>query len=1055
VPGADEPSSNLERAKAIIASGAYDQAEQLLTEIIRTSPALTEAFLLRGQAREQQADDDGAIDDYSEAVQRDLNELLSFAQRLISFTSRGDFAAAVADADLSMRINQRLCRSCFLRGGIYSRRNDWSRAIADYNQILQLDPTNSVAYLRRGHASARLGEWSKAVADYTESLRLDPQGSEAFNSRGEALLRQGQTEQAISDFTSALRLDPHFADARINRADAHLRRGEYDQAITDFNQAIHLQPTSARAHAGRAVARLEKGEWDRALSDISKSLSLDPASANSPETPRINERLRAVHEQMVTSCQQFRRLLRQTAEGIGHSPPSLTESPPPAAPASTPELELPPTRPSIAAAIVAAPPQPALAPPSPVEPPSSRETVLPEDESVRQRRLAARQCHRGQVFQKEGDHDRAIAAYTAALAADPNCVEAYRERGQLLRLVRRLDEALEDFHTAIALEPDADLYFRRGVVHAEQRDFNSAFADFDEAIERDPQLALAYLNRGLVSVIVGKFEDAARDADLALEIDPSLTRARFLRGVAHGKLGRHDLAVGDFDVVLEEDPENARAHNHRGLAFAAEGKFDEAIAAYDEAIRLCPDLWAAYFNRGIAHHLEGDHDGAIAAFTDFVENRPQYAPAYHQRGLAYLAKKEFDAAIADFTSAFQLDPNLTEAYTSCMEATRLRYEVGTARTPGRSGVTARPAPRDLLEPGNATSRLAELSGRDRPTPLPLPPEPDHSAAHETREEARDSTAAVAAAATVPEGPRLPEPPSGKLQLECPECGTPGLLDMRHLGKKFRCPGCHLWWRTGIGGDLEETTAPDDVVRASPEEGPKSGIWKPLATPAKPEKPGGAVATSAAPAATLTEPALPSTKKDPEPESPAAKPGKSGTAQERTSAKPTRRRKESSLRYASQWVGAAVRTWTARGVALCCLLISLLFIPYLFPSLFPSELRARGQEVAKAWLAKDSEKLKSFADPTLVENVPRWLEVAPPPDLNEGRGGANVTVTVDRKADDKAEVLIQIKSAKPDGTPAFYVFRHRWAQRKGTWYLQPEIPPTSTAPAPPKAAAKKR
>jgi predicted RNA-binding Zn-ribbon protein involved in translation (DUF1610 family) len=461
------------------------------------------------------------------------------------------------------------------------------------------------------------------------------------------------------------------------------------------------------------------------------------------------------------------------------------------------------------------------------------------------------------------------------------------------------------------------------------------------------------------------------------------------------------------------------------LAYAAEGKYDEAIAAYDEALRLTPEFWAARFNRGIAYHLKGDFGGAIEAFTQFIGRKQQYAPAYHQRGLAHLARNEFDAAIADFTQAFQLDPNLTEAYASCIEATRLKFDTERKKNDGFLG------------------RLGETKKTEiARTTLAIPPESNDE---ESAKETRSPAATDGTEQTPAKAPKL-SVPSSKLQLECPECGTLGLLDMRHLGKKFRCPGCQFWWRTNASGNLEETTKPEHtpdagprsgVCRPSPDSaadmGPKSGIWKPATS-----KPVGSLAENTASAlseAMLSGTTAATSSAPASPSHPAVK-----LMPVKSAGKAPRRRKESSLQYAGLWIATVSRTKPGRVLAILIVLLALFSIPFLFPSLFASELRSRAQKVAAAWLARDVEQLRPFVDPTLVESIPRWLETTPPPELTEDQGRADMMVSVERNDGDTAEVLIQIKAAKHNGTSAYYVFRHRWVLRKDTWYVQPDLPP---------------
>jgi hypothetical protein len=144
-----------------------------------------------------------------------------------------------------------------------------------------------------------------------------------------------------------------------------------------------------------------------------------------------------------------------------------------------------------------------------------------------------------------------------------------------------------------------------------------------------------------------------------------------------------------------------------------------------------------------------------------------------------------------------------------------------------------------------------------------------------------------------------------------------------------------------------------------------------------------------------------------------------------------------------WLAAFAQTRAALWTVTGCFVLFGFAVPFLFPSLFPSELRTRGQKVAQAWLARDVEQIRSFVDPAQVENIPRWLETTPPPELNGDQGNADVSVNVERNDGDSAEILIQIKSVKANGTPAFYVFRHRWVLRKDTWYFQPDIPAAGT------------
>src|SRR5262249_26787461 len=106
------------------------------------------------------------------------------------------------------------------------------------------------------------------------------------------------------------------------------------------------------------------------------------------------------------------------------------------------------------------------------------------------------------------------------------------------------------------------------------------------------------------------------------------------------------------------------------------------------------------------------------------------------------------------------------------------------------------------------------------------------------------------------------------------------------------------------------------------------------------------------------------------------------------------------------------------------------------SLLPSLLRKRAEAMAHAWLARDTDSLKQFIEPSQAENVTKWFEKNLPPDLPE-QPAPEVQVTVQRNDGTTAEVLIQIKTTEKNGKPAYYVFQHHWFEEEDNWYFRAE------------------
>jgi len=82
-------------------------------------------------------------------------------------------------------------------------------------------------------------------------------------------------------------------------------------------------------------------------------------------------------------------------------------------------------------------------------------------------------------------------------------------------------------------------------------DYDSALADFNKAIELNPDNAENYRNRGTAYFFKGEFFFALTDLNEAIRLDPKNPAAYFIRGSTYKALGQINDANKDFEKVLE------------------------------------------------------------------------------------------------------------------------------------------------------------------------------------------------------------------------------------------------------------------------------------------------------------------------------------------------------------------------------------------------------------------------------------------------------------------------------------------------------------------------
>ena len=187
--------------------------------------------------------------------------------------------------------------------------------------------------------------------------------------------------------------------------------------------------------------------------------------------------------------------------------------------------------------------------------------------------------------------------YQRAVELDPNFALAWA-RMAILRSFLNFnaidlntytpDSVKQAADRAMALAPDAgESWIAQGSYRYRiLRDFNSAFAAYEEARKRLPNSALVYEYRGFVLRRLGRWQEAETSYKKAIELDP--LDVQLLTTVGNEfylYLRRFDDALASIDRALQIAPEAAGEHAHKAVVLQAAGRIDEA----HQELALVPD----------------------------------------------------------------------------------------------------------------------------------------------------------------------------------------------------------------------------------------------------------------------------------------------------------------------------------------------------------------------------------------------------------------------------------------------------------------------------------
>ena len=239
----------------------------------------------------------------------------------------------------------------------------------------------------------------------------------------------------------------------------------------------------------------------------------------------------------------------------------------------------------------------------------------------------------------------------------------YNNRGLTYRLLGQYRQSLADYDCAIELDPNhTETYVNRGTVYVALGQLTQALDEFSHAIALNPNFAPAYTNRGLTYTTLEQFTQALDDHNRAIAIDPDSLLSYMGRGKTYVALKQYVQALDDFRRVLTIDPNHASAYVDRGDTYKALGKREEMREDFDRALKLDAHNAAIYMRRGNTYIELGEYIQALADYNCAIELAPNDSLAYYNRGNTYRALGRLAESLLDYTRAIDLNADYTKAY---------------------------------------------------------------------------------------------------------------------------------------------------------------------------------------------------------------------------------------------------------------------------------------------------------------------------------------------------------------------------------------------------------
>ena len=216
--------------------------------------------------------------------------------------------------------------------------------------------------------------------------------------------------------------------------------------------------------------------------------------------------------------------------------------------------------------------------------------------------------------------------------------------------------------------PEAYQLYVKGRYYWNKRtnaDIQTAISYFNQAIEKDPGYALAYVgladSYGVLTSYGGDANDVVPKSDAAakkaLELDPTLAHPHAVLG-ANEMQYSWDFSGGEaeFRKAFELDPGDATAHQwfSESLCWIG-GRAQEAIEEGNRAHQLDPLSPIISAQQGQAYTYAHQFDRAIEIFKKVIADNPSFGRGHSELAYAYWGAHKYSEAIQEWKTGSQLE----------------------------------------------------------------------------------------------------------------------------------------------------------------------------------------------------------------------------------------------------------------------------------------------------------------------------------------------------------------------------------------------------------------
>lgn len=260
---------------------------------------------------------------------------------------------------------------------------------------------------------------------------------------------------------------------------------------------------------------------------------------------------------------------------------------------------------------------------------------------------------KGVTEETQGNREKALEYYSAAIQTDASFVKAYNNRALIYMQNSRLADAANDLDEALRHQSQyAPALVNRGILYEKQGDLERAYGFYNAASQADGALLAARFNAAKAALSLGRTKDAVLHIDEAKKIAPADADVNRLAARVYMAAGRYDEARDMYRTIYDGKDEEALV----GLIQASRriGRRDDALKYAEIYARERPGCSRCIILLSSLYLENGRNETAINTLEAGVQRFPFDATIRYRLGLLYAGKGERAKAVSQLEEYVKL-----------------------------------------------------------------------------------------------------------------------------------------------------------------------------------------------------------------------------------------------------------------------------------------------------------------------------------------------------------------------------------------------------------------